>query len=106
LRVADLGPAFAFARYQDAVHKRLEPNPGKTNEAIVSYKILAYLRQHEPDGEDYVNRRDMFNAINAYDFGPSVATRVMQALEASGEIEQIKSGRQWLVRLNPKPIGE
>jgi hypothetical protein len=102
LRVADLGPALAFARYQEEVHKRFEPNPGKTNEAIVARKILNYLQQHEPNGEKYVNRREMFNTINAYDFGPSVATRGMQALEASGEIEQIKSGRQWLVRLNPK----
>jgi hypothetical protein len=101
LKVSDLGPALAFAKYQHEVHRRFEPNPGKTNEAIVTHKILNYLRQHAPDEEQYVNRREMILSIHAYDYGASVATRALAALEATGEIEQVKSGRQWLLRLNP-----
>lgn len=105
LQVSQLGPALVFARYQEEVHKRFEPNPGKTNEAIVAHKTLTYLKLHAPDGEQWVNRREMFRTINAYDFGPTVATRALGGLESTGEIEQVKSGRQWLVRLNPKNGG-
>jgi hypothetical protein len=106
LKVSDLGPALAFAKYQDDAHKRFEPNPGKTNEGIITHKTLTYLTQHVPDGEKWLNRRDLFNAIHAYEFGASVATRALQSLESAGEIEQIKNGRQWLVRLNPNRTGE
>ena len=101
LKASELGPALAFARYQDDVHKRFEPNPGKTNEGILAHKARTYLNLHCPDGERWIGRREMLTNINGYDFGASVALRALQALEAAGEIEQIKVGRQWLVRRNP-----
>jgi len=105
LCAADLGPALAFAQYQADVHRRFEPNPGKTNEAVITQKILNYLTEHEPNGEKYLNRRKMFLSTHAYEFGPSVALRAMSSLESSGEIEQVKQGREWVIRLNPKSGG-
>jgi hypothetical protein len=102
LRVENLGPALAFARYQEFVHKRYAPNPGKTNEGICSHKILAYLKQHAPAPEcEWLNRRSVILATNCHDYGPGVAIRACLGLESVGEVEQSKSGRQHLVRLNP-----
>ena len=99
LRVADLGPALAFARYQVAIRKILAPNPGKNPEAIIAYKVVDYLRLHAPEGQ-WVNRRKMLQAINGYDYGPTVVDRALRSLELNGEIEQGQAGRQKIVRLN------
>ena len=102
LRVDDLGPALAFARYQEFVHKRYAPNPGKTNEGIAAHKMLTYLKQHAPAPEcKWLNRRNVILHTSCHDFGPGVAIRALIGLESVGEIESNKSGRQVLVRLNP-----
>ncbi|MGA7382244.1 MAG: hypothetical protein WBX03_15450 [Terriglobales bacterium] len=102
LRVEELGPALAFARYQEFVHKRYAPNPGKTNEGICAHKILSYLKQNAPAPEcKWVNRRGVILSTNCHDFGPGVAIRACLGLESIGEIEQVKSGKQNLIRLNP-----
>jgi hypothetical protein len=102
LKVSDLGPALAFARYQEFVHKRFAPNPGKTNEGIAAHKILSYLKQHAPAPEcKWLNRRTVILNTSCHDFGPGVAIRAFLGLESMGEIEQVKSGKQTLARLNP-----
>jgi hypothetical protein len=102
LKVSDLGPALAFARYQEFVHKRFAPNPGKTNEGIAGHKILSYFKQNAPPPDcAWLNRRTVILETHCHDYGPGVAIRAFVGLESIGEIEQTKSGRQTLVRLNP-----
>lgn len=100
LRVSDLGPALEFAQYQARMRKVLEPNPGKTPDAIVSKKIKAYLCQHAANGE-WMNRRRVLHNTRAYDdWGPNVCDRALAGLEFNGDIEQSKIGRQRVIRLN------
>ena len=96
LRVSNLGPAWEFIKYQSRIRKLLQPNPGKNFEAIVAYKMLNYLGRL--DGR-FVNRRQMFRAIHAYDHGLSIADRALTMLNANGDVVIDKIGRQELVRL-------
>jgi hypothetical protein len=98
LTAANLGPALAFAQYQESVHKRFQPNPGKNGEAIVGEATMRYLRDHGADG-GWLNRRTMLAAIGAYHYGAATVNRALEALQRAGELELTKAGRQLLVRL-------
>ncbi|MGD1082742.1 MAG: hypothetical protein ABR881_30885 [Candidatus Sulfotelmatobacter sp.] len=89
LTAADLGPARAFAQYQESVHRRLQPNPGKNGEAVVAESVLRYLRTHGPNGE-WLNRRQMLKEIHAYHYGPGTVNRALAGLQQNNEIETIK----------------
>ncbi|MGC1418335.1 MAG: hypothetical protein WA817_23825 [Candidatus Acidiferrum sp.] len=87
LRAADLSPAWEMARYQHRVRMLLQPNPGKNFEAQVAHKVLAYLRRHESDGQ-WLVLRQVLRDTRAYDFGPSVVERALNAMTFGGAIEQ------------------
>lgn len=96
LRASNLGPAREFIKYQTKLRKLLQPNPGKNFEAIVAHKILAYLGRFHGQ---FVRRREMFRAIHAYEYGPSTADRALTMLDANGDVETQKVGKQFFVRL-------
>jgi hypothetical protein len=98
LTAAQLGPALAFAKYQENMHRRFEPNPGKNGEAIVADNVLRYLRERGQLGE-WLNRRKMLHDINAYREGPGTANRALSNLAQFNEIELGKVGRQQTIRL-------
>ena len=111
LNAVDLEPAWAMARYQHLIRKRLVPNPGKNSEAQASHKILSYLETHAPDGK-FLPRRDVLKASGAYpEFGPVVCDRVINHLIGCEELEQgapdgARSGtrgpQKQYIRLAPK----
>lgn len=98
LTVAQLRPALAFARYQDAVHRRFLPNPGKNDDAMLENDVTKYMQEHAPHG-DWINRKKMLDAINAYRYGSNVINRVLAAMSQNRIIELNKIGRQLVVRL-------
>lgn len=98
LRAADLGPAFALAKYQTAIRKLLKPNPGKNDRARLGNKVLDYLKAHAPEGQ-WVRERTLLNSTNAYDFGLDMYGAVVAALAANGHIERAKQGRKYVLRL-------
>ena len=99
LRAADLGPALAFAKYQMRMRRVLAPNPGKNVGGILTFKVTAYLDKHAPLGQN-VNERVMLQSVRAYDFGADTISRVLNSLEATGEIVRGRNGRQKIVRKN------
>jgi hypothetical protein len=94
LKADDLGPARAFADYQQRIRRLLKPNAGENPEGKVALKILSELNRY--NGK-FVATRKLLRDINAYRFGPSVADRALSVLHANGEIE-ISKGRPELVR--------
>jgi hypothetical protein len=105
LRAADLGPAWELARYQQRVRGILQPNPGRNFEAIVAHKIMDFLKEHA-NGEKWIAWRDVLRSTHVMDFGPSVASRALDALKFAGEIEDAsipspsgKGRKKWVVRL-------
>jgi hypothetical protein len=98
LKASHLGPALALAKYQEEVHRRFEPNPGKNPEAMVAENALRYLRSRGANGQT-IDRSRLLNDINAYREGPATANRALKALEENGEIEQFRAGRKRCIRL-------
>ncbi len=103
LQAADLDPAWELARYQSRVRMLLQPNPGKNFEARFALKLLAYLNRHAPDGQ-WVSCRKALKDVRAYDVGPSVVERAMNAMRFGGVIELMESiggkgQKQRLIRL-------
>jgi hypothetical protein len=98
LHARDLGPAKALLEYQTRVRTLLQPNPGRTLEGELAHKFLNYLKRMKPG--EWVTKRAMFNAINAYRIGPAVADRTLRSLIFAGEVESVPQGRQTLVRLD------
>jgi hypothetical protein len=76
-----------MARYQARVRLLLKPNAGKNFEAQVAAKILNYLNRHAPEG-GWMVQRQVLNATNANDYGPSVVNRAIDAMAFSGSIQQ------------------
>ena len=104
LRADDLGPALAFAQYQASLRERLQPNPGENTDAVLAYKIIEFLRTLPHAGTEvgqYIGRKELYHAINAYRFGPGAFERCLSALEDCDEIEIAKQGRKTLIRLAP-----
>jgi hypothetical protein len=100
LSAQDLGPAHELLLYETRVRQFLTPNPGRTLDGEMAFKILAYLKRATPG--DWVNRRKMYSEINAYRIGPAVADRTVKALQFAGDIETLIVGKQTLVRLTPE----
>ncbi|MFY9531247.1 MAG: DUF3854 domain-containing protein [Candidatus Acidiferrales bacterium] len=104
----DLEPAWELARYQERVRLLLAPNPGKNFEAQAAYKVIAYLNRHAPKGE-WLRLRDVLRGSRAWDYGPSLTERVINAMTFSGAIEQAEApapggGRKArLIRLAGEP---
>jgi hypothetical protein len=96
LRPDELGPALAFADYQQRIRGLLRPNPGVNPEGIIAHKILDFLRR--ADGQ-WVTVRSVLQKTHAYDFGPNVASRVIAVLAANGDIEITNKGKSTLARL-------
>jgi hypothetical protein len=96
LRPGDLGPALAFAGYQQRIRVMLRPNPGVNPDGIVAHKVLDFLRRA---GGGWVNVKTMLQKTHAYDLGPNVAKRVVDVLIANNDIEMTKEGKSMLVRL-------
>ena len=98
LTADQLGPALAFARYQDAGHRRFEPNPGKNDDACLESDITKYMQDRAADGH-WINRRKMLKEVNAHRYGSGVTNRVLAAMSASMVIELGKDGRELVIRL-------
>jgi hypothetical protein len=98
LTADQLGPALAFARYQDALHRRFLPNPGKNDDACFESDVVKHLNDRAADGQ-WINRRQMMKDINAHRYGSGVANRVLAAMKQSGLIELGTAGRQLTIRL-------
>lgn len=98
LTVDQLGPALVFARYQDAVHRRFEPNPGKNDDACFENDVNKYLRDRAPNG-DWLSRKEMLDKLNAYRYGSGVVNRVLSAMCQNRIIELDKEGRKLVLRL-------
>jgi hypothetical protein len=96
LKVDDLGPHFQLAKYQHRIREILKPNPGENFEARLAHKFLDYLARH---GGKFVSRREMYRHTRAYDLGPSIADRALSVLQANGDVEITKVGKQVIVRL-------
>src|SRR6185437_12012968 len=79
----DMKPARAFGEYQQRIRCVLKPNPGKNTDGIIGNNILAYLKRRP--GE-LVNRRKMFKATGCYDLGLPAAGRVLDKMEANGDV--------------------
>jgi len=105
LTADDLGPARAFAEYQQRIRHVLKPNPGKNTDGILGHRILEYLKRKP--GE-WINRRTMFKDSRCYDLGLPAAERVLDKLEANGDVEIIrgKGPTPTLVRLIVDPTEE
>lgn len=110
LRASDLEPHWELARYQQKVRQVLQPNPGKNFEAMAAHKIMAYLKEHQHD-DKWLEWRDVMRATHIMEYGPSTASRALDALSFAGEIESAsipradgKNGRKkWVVRLAKNP---
>jgi len=102
LTADDLKPARAFAEYQQRIRHVLKPNPGKNTDGILGHRILEYLKRKP--GE-WINRRTMFKDSRCYDLGLPAAERVLDKLEANGDVEIIrgKGPTPTLVRLITYP---
>jgi hypothetical protein len=103
LRAAELGPAWELARYQTRVRTLLQPNCGKNFEAKIALKILGYLNRHAPEGA-YLVLRHVLRATHAYEYGPSIVERAINAMRFGGAIEENaatvgKGQKQRLIRL-------
>jgi hypothetical protein len=98
LTADQLGPALAFARYQDAVHRRFEPNPGKTDDACFENDVKKYLHDRASEGV-WISRKKMLDGINAYRYGSGVTNRVLAAMSQNRIIELSKEGRTHVLRL-------
>jgi hypothetical protein len=84
LRVADLGPALALAKYQSKVRTYLAPNPGLTLDAKCCHAIRTYLNDHHGQ---WVNRRVLYRVIHAERFGPGVFNMALKNMQLNGELE-------------------
>ena len=89
LRVSDLGPAWALARYQQSVRSLLQPNPGKNYEAMVAHKIRNYLQRK--GGGKFVELRYVKLVTHINKYGPVVINRVLQAMKFGREIELLEN---------------
>jgi hypothetical protein len=86
LRVADLGPARAFAENQARMRLILRPNPGENPDAKCAFAIVAALERRAPDGQ-WFNRRSLYRQIHAERHGAGVFNRAVNNLQYNGEIE-------------------
>ena len=110
LRAADLAPAWELARYQSRARLLLQPNGGKNFEAKIALKILAYLNRHA-NGERWMVLRQVLRDTHAYDVGPSVVERAVNAMRFGGAIEEDyrivgKGQKQRLIRVAGEQIQE
>ena len=87
LRAKDLEPAWELARYQARVRTLLQPNCGKNFEAKIALKVLGYLNRYAPKGQ-WVVLREVLRDTHAYEFGPSVVERAINAMRFGGAIEE------------------
>jgi hypothetical protein len=94
LRVADLGPARAFAEYQFRVRALLRPNPGQNQDAQCAFAILAVLDQ----AGAWMDQRDLGRKVHAPRFGPGVFRHALENLEFNGEIQRATEARRARVR--------
>ena len=90
----DLGPAFAFARYQEGLRTVLAPNTGETVEGKLSHLLLGALRR----AGKWIGRRELLRQTNAYDYGASVADRLITVLVANGDVHKTKIGKKVMLR--------
>jgi hypothetical protein len=98
LTAAQLGPALAFPKYQDALHRRFLPNPGKNDDACFEHDVTQYLQDRAAHGEP-TGRREMLQFINAYRYGSGVINRVLSSMSQNRVIELGNAGRKLTVRL-------
>lgn len=104
LRASDLGAAWELAHYQESVRIILQPNQGRTFEAMAGFKILGYVKQHADRGK-WIKWRDVCRATHVMNYGGSVADRARESLVFAGELEKAevqpaKGGRKTiLIRL-------
>lgn len=89
LRPAQLGPAFAFAKYQTRIQQTLRPNPGENSDAKCAFAILTTLERMAQNGSKgkWIARRACYKAIHAERLGPSVFRRALDSLVMNGDIE-------------------
>jgi len=92
-----LGPALAFAKYQQGVRLLLKPNAGETYEGKLAVAFLDYLNRYGVDG-NWIPRSKMYQDTNAYKIGLTIAEKTLDALEANGDVEMGKVGKQRCVR--------
>ena len=92
LTAADLGPAYAFAQYQQGLRTALKPNEGENFSGKLSLMFMDYLKRN--DGDDgspkWTAVQDLFNNTGAYRKGADLADNVLRALERNGEVETAK----------------
>jgi hypothetical protein len=86
LRVQELGPALAFAKYQTRVRLLLQPNPGENPDARCAFSVRKWLAANAPNG-DWVSRRVLHRGIHADRFGPGAFNRCLQNLQFNDELE-------------------
>jgi hypothetical protein len=103
LRAKDMGRALVFAQYQERTRILLRPNEGETYEGKLAMAFLNYLERYgapETDGGPFkwVARRKLFQGTDAYKIGANVGDKALAGLEAAGEVEQTKLGKQESVR--------
>jgi hypothetical protein len=87
LRVADLAPALAFAKYQMRLRRVLSPNPGENTDARCAVAVRNWLSERAQEGSVWVRRRDLGRGINSARFGPGVFNRCLSNLVLNNEIE-------------------
>jgi hypothetical protein len=103
LRAADLEPALVFAQYQMRTRILLRPNEGETYEGKLATAFLNYLERYgrpDKEGQPYkwISRRKMYQNTNAYQIGVNIGDNALKGLQAAGEIEQDKLGKEAVVR--------
>ena len=94
LKAEDLGPAKAFAEYQQRIRKLLKPNEGENLEAKWTLKALTRLEQY---GGSFVSKRKFIHDTGGYRYSPSAVERALKVLEMNGEIE-VTPKRPFMIR--------
>lgn len=90
LQTTDLAPVLPFVQYQESLRRILKPNTGENTDGKLASKFLGYIERYGAKGE-WLDVRTMLHRTRAYDFGVGYQ-RVLDALEHSGEIEQVGRG--------------
>jgi len=94
LKADDLGPALAFAQYQQKIRVLLQPNPGKNQEAQCANRIRQFLERHAPNGQWVTVRQVNQHTSGSKDFGGGIFERALHGLNRHQEIELTPAGEK------------